>query len=116
MDPRDVAEALAVGVRRGCPDAAVLACPVPDGGDGLLDAVLLTDGLREPVTVTGPLGQPVRAVLGWLDERTAIFESASACGLRLLEPAAREALRATSRGVGELIAEAAQRGAATVIA
>lgn len=116
MDPRDVAEAMAAGVRRACPDAAVLACPVSDGGDGLLDAVLPTGGLREPVTVTGPLGQPVRAVLGWLDERTAIFESASACGLRLLEPGARDALRATSRGVGELIAEAAQRGAATVIA
>lgn len=115
MDPREVAEAMVSGVRRACPDAAVLACPISDGGDGLLDAVLPAAGLRESVAVTGSLGRPVRATLGWLDERTAIFESAAVCGLRLVTPEERDPLGATSRGVGEMIAEAAQRGAATVV-
>jgi len=115
MGPREVADALARGARQACPDATVLACPVSDGGDGLLEAVLPANALREPVEVAGPLGQPVQATLGWLDERTAIFESASACGLRLIPPGSLDPLRATSRGVGELIAEAVQRGADSVI-
>src|SRR3989441_13222670 len=46
---------------------------------------------------------------------TAILESASACGLALLKPEERDPLRATTRGVGELIFEAVDRGARTVI-
>jgi glycerate kinase len=110
-----VADALTAGVRQALPDASVLACPVSDGGDGLLDAVLPPDALRESVQVTGPLGQPVAATLGWLDEQTAIFASSSACGLALVPPEALDPLGSTTRGVGELIAEAAGRGATTVI-
>ena len=115
LGPRDVVDALAAGARQACPDATVLTCPVADGGDGLLEAVLPAQALRETVQVSGPLGQPVRATLGWLDERTALFESASACGLRLVAPSQLDPLGATSRGVGELIAEAIQRGADTVV-
>ena len=115
LTPRDVTDAFAAGVRAAIPDAVVLKCPVADGGDGLLDAVLPPDALRESVTATGPLGAPVDATLGWLDERTAILESASACGLALLPNDLRDPLAATSRGVGELIAAATERGAATVV-
>ncbi|MBI1967846.1 MAG: glycerate kinase [Gemmatimonadetes bacterium] len=115
FSPREVADALADGVRRAIPAATVLACPVADGGDGLLDAVLPPESLREKVRVTGPLGAPVEAELGWIDPETALFESASACGLALLEPGERDPLRTTTRGVGELIWEAADRGAKTVV-
>lgn len=110
-----MADALAAGVHDALPGATVLTCPVSDGGDGLLDAVLPPGSLREPVTVTGPLGAPVAATLGWIDADTAIFESASACGLALVPRERRDPLRATSRGVGELIREAADRGARTII-
>lgn len=115
LGPRAVAEALAQGARQAAPHANVLTCPVADGGDGLLDAVLAPASLREPVTVTGPLGAPVQAELGWIDAETAIFESASACGLALLSPDRRNPTESTSRGVGELIVEAADRGAATIV-
>ncbi|MGH9260501.1 MAG: glycerate kinase, partial [Acidimicrobiales bacterium] len=84
LGPRLVADALAEGARRAAPDALVLACPVADGGDGLLDAVLAPGALREPLTVTGPLGRPVQAEIGWIDGEIALIESAAACGLRLL--------------------------------
>lgn len=113
--PRQVADALAVGVRRALPEATVLQCPISDGGDGLLDAVLPRESLRETVAVTGPLGPKVQGVLGWLDSDTAIFESATACGLALLKPEQLDPLRATTRGVGELIWEAVDRGARTVV-
>ncbi|HEX4600508.1 MAG TPA: glycerate kinase [Gemmatimonadales bacterium] len=115
LGPRQVADALAAGIRRALPDAVVLQCPISDGGDGLLDAVLPPGSLRERVPVSGPLLTPVAGELGWLDPETAIFESATACGLALLRPEQRDPLRATTRGVGELIWEAAERGAKTVI-
>src|SRR3989449_3532757 len=115
LGPRQVADALAVGARRALPEAAVLQCPVSDGGDGLLDAVLAPAALRERITVTGPLGESVSGELGWVDPETAIFESATACGIALLRPEQLDPLRATSRGVGELIWEAVERGAKTVV-
>ncbi|HWZ28846.1 MAG TPA: glycerate kinase [Gemmatimonadales bacterium] len=113
--PRQIADSLAVGIRKALPDAKVLTCPVADGGDGLLEAVLPPGSLLEKVSVTGPLGAPVSAELGWLDADTAIFASSSACGLALVPPDQRAPLRATTRGVGELIWEAADRGARTVV-
>ena len=97
------------------PEAQVLACPVADGGDGLLSVVLTPGSFRERVLVTGPLGERVEAELGWLDEETAIIESSSACGLVLVPLHRRDPTRTTTRGVGELIWEAAERGARTVV-
>src|SRR5256714_11166120 len=113
--PRQVAEALSAGTRRAAPEASLLQCPISDGGDGLLDAVLTPGSLREPVSVTGPLGAPVRGVLGWVDAETAIFESATASGIALLRPGQLDPLRATTRGVGELVWEATERGAKVVV-
>src|SRR3989454_12462608 len=115
MGPRQGAEALAEGARRALPDAAVLQVPISDGGDGLLDAVLPRGSLRERITVTGPLGESVSGELGWVDSETAIFETATACGIALLRPEQLDPLRATSRGVGELIWEAVERGAKMVV-
>src|SRR5256885_3274208 len=115
MGPRQVAEAISAGARRALPGAAVLQCPISDGGDGLLDAVLPPGSLREHLRVTGPLGEPVSGELGWIDAETAIFESATACGIALLEPDQLDPLRATTRGVGEMLWEAVERGARTVV-
>lgn len=115
MGPRQVADALAVGARRALPDALVMQCPISDGGDGLLDAVLPAGSLRERLNVTGPLGSAVSAELGWIDPETAIFASATACGIALLKSDELDPLRATTRGVGELVWEAVERGAKTVV-
>src|SRR5207244_7446602 len=111
LGPRQVADALAAGIRRALPGASLLQCPISDGGDGLLDVVLTPGSLREEVSVTGPLGIPVRGELGWVDAETAIFECATACGLALLRRAPLAPLRATTRRAGDLIRDAADRGA-----
>src|SRR2546428_2149641 len=113
--PRQVADAVAAGARLALPDATVLQCPISDGGDGLLDAVLGPGALRERINVTGPLGAPVSGELGWVDPETAIFESATACGIALLKPEQLDPLRATTRGVGELVSEALERDVRTVV-
>ena len=115
LGPRQVAEAIAAGVRRAIAGAVVLECPVADGGNGLLDVVLPAGALRERVQVTGPIGDAVSGEIGWIDGETAIIESASACGLALVEPEDRDPMRTTTRGVGELIWTAADRGAKTIV-
>src|SRR5437899_7546691 len=87
LGPRRVADALAVGARRALPGAAVLQCPIADGGDGLLDAVLAPAALRERLSVTGPLGEPVSGELGWVDrseEHTSELQSLRHLVCRLL--------------------------------
>src|SRR2546425_5222345 len=81
----------------------------------LLDVVLPAGALRERLQVTGPIGDSVSAEMGWIDGETAIIESASACGLALVEPEDRDPMRTTTRGVGELIWTAADRGAKTIV-
>ena len=115
LGPRQVAEAIAAGVRRAVPGATVLECPIADGGNGLLDVVLPAGALRERLQVTGPIGDSVSAEIGWIDGETALIESASACGLALVEPEDRDPMRTTTRGVGELIWTAADRGAKTIV-
>jgi glycerate 2-kinase len=99
-----VAQAIAGGVRSMWPAAEVDMVPMADGGDGTIDALLAAvGGGVEEIEVTGPLGAPVRAPLAKLSTGAYVVETAKACGLELIDDDAREPLRATSRGVGELM-------------
>jgi glycerate 2-kinase len=112
LTAREAASAIAAGAARAGWEAQEL--PLADGGEGTLD--VLGGGNRLTV-VTGPLGEPVEAA--WrLDEdgSTALIEAARTCGLTLAGGAkGNDPLRATSRGVGELIAAAAAEGAARIV-
>ncbi len=108
LDAVSAARALARGVRAADPDAEVDLCPVADGGEGTLDALLeALGGERRSSRVTGPLGETVDAEWGILgDGRTVVIESAQAVGLSLVPPGRRDPTRTTSYGLGELIREA----------
>lgn len=112
-----VASALARGLRQALPTAEIRECPLGDGGEGTLDAVLAATGgeVRE-VRVTGPLGEPVTARWGWLaEQRTAFVEMASASGLELVPRARRDVRVATSHGTGELLRAALDAGAERLV-
>ena len=104
----EIARAIEVGVLRAIPDAATVLAPVADGGDGTLQALVdSSSGRIESATVTGPLGEEVVAEWGALgDGKTAVIEMARSSGLALVDLDARDPRRATTRGVGELIAAA----------
>lgn len=105
---RAVAHAMGRGVRAA--GGTVDLCPVADGGEGTVDAL---GGERRTTVVTGPLGAPVAATWAILDDGTAVIEMASAAGLALVSE--RDPLRATTRGVGELIAAALDAGCTRLI-
>ncbi len=99
----DAAEAMAAGARRARPALEVRTLPLSDGGPGLLDALHHSPGPLPWVTVSGPLGEPVRAHMLVAETRVAVVESAAACGLHLVPADRRDPLRTTTRGVGELL-------------
>lgn len=109
----EVAQAVEAGFRQVFPEAQYVLVPVADGGEGTVDAmVAATGGRKEIVTVTGPLGEPVEAFYGLTgDGDIAVIEMAAASGLMLVPPAARNPLRTSSRGTGELIRAALDAGA-----
>ncbi|MCL4692164.1 MAG: glycerate kinase [Candidatus Hydrogenedentes bacterium] len=113
----EVSEALASGLRRALPDAELELVPMADGGEGTVDAlVAATGGSTVPLTVTGPLGDPVDAVYGVLgDGTTAVIEMASASGLALVPKERRDPRIATTYGTGELLRAAMNGGATRII-
>ena len=111
----EVAEAMAEGVREAGAEAD--PCPVADGGEGTLEALLAArGGVRVEAAAHDPLRQPIVAEFGLLDDgATAVVEVAAASGLPLLSPEKRDPERADSFGTGELIAAAIEAGARTVL-
>lgn len=109
---------VAAAIGRGLEKAGLMPpdlCPVADGGDGTLDALLpQLGGELIAKTVTGPKGDPVRTGFGLIEDGgTAIVEMAMASGLSLMDEL--DAWGATTYGTGELIAAAAQAGAAVIL-
>ena len=96
------------------PTDEVVIAPLSDGGPGFvggLHAVL--GGELVTAIVTGPLGEKTPAQF-LLKESEAWIESAQACGLHLVDTEKRDPRFTSTYGVGELIAEAIERGAKTI--
>jgi glycerate kinase len=111
------AEAIERGVKAALPEAETVLVPVADGGDGTLDALVEGSGGRVfRSVVTGPLGQPLEARWGVMgDGQTAVIEMALACGLALVPHQRRNPNITTTRGTGEIIAEALDRGFSRIV-
>ena len=112
-----VAQAIAEGLAQVWPDAQLVQCPMADGGEGTVDAVLAAcNGELRRHRVQGPLGGAVEARWGWLaDSHTAIIEMAEASGLQLVAPGQRDACSSTTYGTGQLIRAALDAGAQRII-
>lgn len=113
----EVANYIAKGFQQIYPHERYDLVPVADGGEGTVQA--LVNGINGRIItleVTGPLGQSVPAHIGFSkDGKTAIIEMATASGLMLIDECERNPLLTTSYGTGELMLEAAKRGAENMI-
>jgi glycerate 2-kinase len=89
-------------------------CPIADGGEGTLAALVDPLGAQlRAVTATDPLGGQVEARFG-LGDGVAVIETAAASGLHLVAEAERDAFAARTTGTGELILAAVAAGAETI--
>lgn len=113
----EVATAIEDGFREIWPDAEYVKIPVADGGEGTVDAmVAATSGERVVVEVTGPLGTRISSFYGISgDKQSAFIEMAAASGLELVPASARNPLKTTSWGTGELIRHALDAGVNHII-
>ena len=138
-----VARAIATGVLRVCPDAQIDICPMADGGEGTVDAmVAATGGEFVTADVFDPSGGKIRAKFGLLGlsspdpvlpgevgltaatvdaegegcgGQIAVIEMAAASGLGLIPQDRRDPMRATTFGTGQLIIAAIDAGAKQIV-
>jgi glycerate kinase len=94
--------------------------PISDGGEGTTAAVhqALGGELREVPVPNAALSRQVAAPVLFVDrntERVAVMEMSAAAGLELLRDEEREPARASTKGVGEMIAFAQAEGADRII-
>ena len=98
LSAREAAAFLAEGFRRGGNEVHEL--PIADGGEGT--AEVLGADVRVRVRVSDAFGRPREAPIRALPDGTAVVEAAEAIPL---DPQRLDPLAASSRGLGELIAE-----------
>lgn len=105
-------EAVAEGVRKIYPDAETTICPLADGGEGTVDAIIAaTGGEMVEVTVHNPIGKLIKSSYGIIPHtKTAIIEMSAAAGITLIDEKDRNPLNTTTYGVGELISDAITKG------
>jgi glycerate 2-kinase len=112
----DVAVHLARGLAAAVPGVRTEEIPVADGGDGTVDAAVAARYQRMELRVSGPTGEPVTAAFALSGPGdVAVVEAAQACGLSRLPGGRLRPLTATSYGVGELMAAAADAGARQIV-
>lgn len=104
--------AIAEGIHKVYPKASVQVRPLADGGEGTVDALVAgMNGIFRSVMVTGPLGEPVSARYGIIENtNTAVMEMSQASGITLVPSKKRNPLYTTTYGVGEMIKDAIDMG------
>ena len=108
----EAGNAVREGILQACPTVEVETVSLADGGEGTAEALLCSmGGIWETCEVHDPLGRMIEARYGVIPDRNlAIIESAQAIGLVLLAENERNPMKASSVGLGEMIAHAIGKG------
>jgi len=115
----DATDAVAAGIRQAQPTWTVDVCPVADGGEGTLEALVqAARGTIHTETVSGPRGETTDAQYGLISITgllTGVIELAQASGLAQIPRAQRNPMRTTTFGTGQLMRAAINAGAEQLI-
>jgi len=111
------AECIAAGLKKSKLSCTLKLIPIADGGDGtahLISKKLSAKNFHS--IVHDPLGKKITASYGW-DKKyeTAIIEMADASGIRLIKKELLNPLKSNTRGTGELIKSALDKGANKIV-
>jgi glycerate kinase len=112
LSSMEAGEAIGEGIRRVNPEESITICPLADGGEGTVEALVHgMKGTLLSIQVTGPLGKPVTCAYGIIEHtKTAIIEMSGAAGITLVPETEKNPLHTTTYGVGEVIKDAISRG------
>ena len=116
LTSRQAAEAALLGARDAFPDAELCAYECADGGDGMAECLLAAGkGERIEAETVDALGRPLKAAYTLnTATREAYIDLAAASGVRHLAESEKTPMKSSTFGTGLLIADAAERGAATI--
>ena len=112
----EASSAVACGVLASAEGVQTVCVPVADGGEGTVEMIAGALGGRYvTVRVADPFGRPVNARYAMVKPHgetveSTVIELAQASGLPLLSRSERNPCAASTRGTGELIADAYSRG------
>lgn len=117
LNARQVAERIAIGLRDVWPDAIIAMLPIADGGEGTADVIReALGGEWVACPAHDALGRAIEARYVWLHESdTAVIEMSAAAGMWRIAAEERDLLRANTYGVGEMMKDAASRGAKEIL-
>ena len=118
LTAKQVCTAIETGFKRVFPNATYCSVPVADGGEGTVQSLVdATQGEILELSVTGPLGLPVKVFYGLLGDnsQTAAIEMAAASGLHHVPVESRDPKKTSSYGTGELIKAALDQGVKKII-
>jgi glycerate kinase len=117
LTAQEVADQIALGLRERLPKAVIRMVPMADGGEGTADVIRdACAGEWINCSAHDALGRAIDARYVWLQDRaSAVIEMSAAAGLWRIGPEERDLLRATTYGVGELMNDAATRGAKEIL-
>lgn len=111
----EICNAMKNKIKELIPDCRVLTIPIADGGEGTASCFLyaLKDSRKVEMIASGPFGEPVSCFYTRY-QNTAIIEMAQTAGLLLVENHLNPC-KATTYGVGEMIAHAIRNGCTEII-
>ena len=117
LTAREVCEGLQRGILQTFPTANCELLPLADGGEGTLETLQsVWGGKFVNCHVHDPLGRKINANYLWIEAtQTAVIEMARASGIELLLPKERNCLYTSTLGTGELIKDALEKGAVTLV-
>lgn len=131
LTARQAGETAAAALRARHPDWQLDLCPLTDGGEGFCEALTVAaQGELDSAPVAGPREQRVNAPVGFIrgtnlpaavrrrlpgPGNIAIVDLPSASGIALLPPDRRDPWHTTTYGTGELLQQAARRGADAIL-
>ncbi len=110
LSSTEAGSAAGEGFRKAVPNADIIIFPMADGGEGTVKALSGLGGKAVRAVVTGPIGTQVDSDYLILPDGTAVMEMSSAAGLPLVPADQRNPMYTTTRGVGEMILHALDRG------
>lgn len=116
MSSLEICEIMKAEIAKHYPRSQIISIPVADGGEGSVDCFLRAlGGERVTVPVNNPLFEIIDGAYGLTDGgKTAVVEMAACAGLPLIE-SRKDPLGSTTYGVGEMILDAARRGARKIL-
>jgi len=117
LSAREVADSIAAGLRDVLPDAKIDIAPMADGGEGTAEVISQALGASwVKCKAHDPLNREIETRYGWIEnQKLAVMEMSEAAGMRRLRPSESDVDLASTFGVGEMILDAAKRGAQQII-